>query len=90
MEPPAFHLHLWSPGSSMITHMAYVDDHAGAVRFPLDPDYPAADEEAELSGGAVTRYENALNVISVKVSFTPGSVWTCSVTKWPMSSPSFR
>ncbi len=31
------------------------------------------------------RYPNALNVISVKVSFTPGRVWTCSVTKRPMS-----
>lgn len=29
--------------------------------------------------------ENALKVIRVKVSFTPGSVWIWLVTKWPMS-----
>lgn len=49
MEPPAFHLHLWSPTSGMVTHMAYVDDHAGPYDFRFDPDYPAADEELELA-----------------------------------------
>ncbi len=49
MEPPAFHLHLWSPASGMVTHMAYVDDHAGPYEFIFDPDYPAADEERELA-----------------------------------------
>lgn len=49
MEPPAFHLHLWSPASGMVTHMAYVDDHAGPYDFRFDPDYPAADEEMELA-----------------------------------------
>jgi hypothetical protein len=29
--------------------------------------------------------ENALKVIRVKVSFTPGRVWIWLVTKWPMS-----
>ncbi len=29
--------------------------------------------------------ENALKVIRVNVSFTPGSVWIWLVTKWPMS-----
>ena len=49
MEPPAFHLHLWSPESGMVTHMAYVDDHAGPYEFIFDPDYPAAEEELELA-----------------------------------------
>ena len=34
--------------------------------------------------------ENALKVIRVKVSFTPGSVWISLVTKWPMSVFSSR
>jgi len=34
--------------------------------------------------------ENALKVIRVKVSFTPGSVWIWLVTKWPMSVFSSR
>ena len=34
--------------------------------------------------------ENALNVIRVNVSFTPGSVWISLVTKWPMSVFSSR
>ena len=33
---------------------------------------------------------NALNVISVKVSFTPARVWISLVTKWPMSVLSSR
>lgn len=39
------------------------------------------------NGGA---QENALNVIRVNVSFTPGSVWISLVTKWPMSVFSSR
>ena len=35
-------------------------------------------------------YENALKVISVKVSLTPASFWTLPVTKWPMSMPCSR
>ncbi len=34
--------------------------------------------------------ENALKVIRVNVSFTPGSVWIWLVTKWPMSVFSSR
>jgi len=34
--------------------------------------------------------ENALKVIRVKVSFTPGRVWIWLVTKWPMSVFSSR
>lgn len=34
--------------------------------------------------------ENALKVIRVNVSFTPGSVWISLVTKWPMSVFSSR
>lgn len=36
------------------------------------------------------RQENALKVMSVKVSFTPDSVWILLVTKWPMSVLSSR
>lgn len=36
------------------------------------------------------RQENALKVMSVKVSFTPASVWILLVTKWPMSVLSSR
>lgn len=36
------------------------------------------------------RQENALKVMSVKVSFTPPSVWILLVTKWPMSVLSSR
>ena len=34
--------------------------------------------------------ESALKVMRVKVSFTPASVWTLLVTKWPMSVLSSR
>jgi len=46
MEPPAYHLHLWSPESGLVTHMAYVGPFNGPYDFTLDPDYPAYEKEA--------------------------------------------
>lgn len=46
MEPPAYHLHLWTPASGLVTHQAYVGPFAGPYDFTLDPDYPAYEKEA--------------------------------------------
>jgi len=40
MEPPAFHLHLWTPESGVITHQSYIGPFDGPHPFVLDPDYP--------------------------------------------------
>lgn len=40
MEPPAFHVHRWRPGSGMVTHHAYVDDHPGPYPFVDCPRNP--------------------------------------------------
>lgn len=39
LEPPAFHLHAWIPGTGLVTHQAYVDAYPGPYPF-------AADDEA--------------------------------------------
>jgi hypothetical protein len=44
----------------------------------------------QVPAGDGRRQENALKVMSVKVSFTPASVWILLVTKWPMSVLSSR
>ncbi len=41
MEPPGYHLHLWTAEAGLVTHMAYVDDFGGAFDFISDPAYPA-------------------------------------------------
>lgn len=46
MEPPGYHLHLWTAGSGLITHMAYVDDFGGPFDFISDPAYPALEADA--------------------------------------------
>lgn len=45
MEPPGYHLHLWTGTAGLITHMAYVDDFGGPFDFISDPAYPALAEE---------------------------------------------
>jgi len=38
LEPPAFHLHCWSPDVGIITHQAYVGEFAGPYTFSGDKD----------------------------------------------------
>jgi 3',5'-cyclic AMP phosphodiesterase CpdA len=40
MEPPAYHLHRWAPGTGIVTHMGYVESFPGPFPFLRDPDYP--------------------------------------------------
>jgi 3',5'-cyclic AMP phosphodiesterase CpdA len=40
MEPPAYHLHRWTPETGIVTHMGYVDTYPGPYPFLTDPDYP--------------------------------------------------
>jgi hypothetical protein len=40
MEPPAFHLHCWIPGTGLVTHQAYIGDYPGPYPFVPDPDDP--------------------------------------------------
>lgn len=40
MEPPGFHLHLWSAEAGLMTHGVVVGDFAGPFPFVLDADYP--------------------------------------------------
>lgn len=40
MEPPGFHLHLWSVEAGLVTHGVVVGDFAGPFPFVLDADYP--------------------------------------------------
>jgi 3',5'-cyclic AMP phosphodiesterase CpdA len=40
LEPPAFHLHSWSPADGIVTHTAYVERFPGPFPFITDPDYP--------------------------------------------------
>lgn len=40
MEPPGFHLHLWTPEAGLVTHTVVVGDFAGPFPFVLDIDYP--------------------------------------------------
>ncbi len=39
-EPPAFHLHRWTPADGFVTHMAYVEAFPGPYPFIAAPDYP--------------------------------------------------
>ena len=40
MEPPGFHLHVWSPESGLATHSVVIGRYAGPYPFVLDKDYP--------------------------------------------------
>jgi 3',5'-cyclic-AMP phosphodiesterase len=37
LEPPAFHVHRWTPGVGLVTHQAYVGPYPGPHPFALDP-----------------------------------------------------
>ena len=41
-EPPAYHLHRWTPDHGMVTHMAYVEPFPGPFPFIAAPEYPGA------------------------------------------------
>ncbi|KAF0121388.1 MAG: metallophosphoesterase [Xanthobacteraceae bacterium] len=41
-EPAAFHLHLWTEASGLVSHTAYVEKAPGPFPFLRDPDYPGA------------------------------------------------
>ena len=40
MEPPGFHLHLWTADVGLVTHSVAIGDFAGPYAFVLDADYP--------------------------------------------------
>ena len=40
LEPPAFKLHRFNPGSGIVSHTVYVEDYPGPYPFVLDPSYP--------------------------------------------------
>lgn len=40
MEPPAYLLHQFTPGTGFVTHMAYVENYPGPYPFLTEPDYP--------------------------------------------------
>jgi len=40
MEPPGFHLHLWSPEAGLVTHGVAIGHYDGPFPFVLDADYP--------------------------------------------------
>jgi 3',5'-cyclic-AMP phosphodiesterase len=39
-EPPAFHLHRWTPDGGFVTHVAYVETFPGPFPFIAAPEYP--------------------------------------------------
>jgi 3',5'-cyclic AMP phosphodiesterase CpdA len=39
-EPPAFHLHRWTPADGIVTHVAYVETFPGPYPFIAAPEYP--------------------------------------------------
>ena len=40
LEPPGFHLHLWSPEAGLVTHAVPIGHYAGPYPFVFDADYP--------------------------------------------------
>jgi 3',5'-cyclic AMP phosphodiesterase CpdA len=47
MEPPGFHLHLWSPEAGLVTHSVAIGHYEGPFPFVLDADYPGQATKAE-------------------------------------------
>jgi Icc protein len=41
-EPPAFHLHRWTPTDGIVSHTVYVDDFPGPYPFFIDPKNPGS------------------------------------------------
>ncbi len=40
LEPPAFQLHLWTPGAGIASHTLFVEKFPGPFPFITEPDYP--------------------------------------------------
>ena len=47
MEPPGFHLHLWSLEAGLVTHAVQIGDYEGPFPFVLDADYPGHGTKAK-------------------------------------------
>ena len=47
MEPPGFHLHLWSKEAGLVTHGVPIGRFDGPFPATLDPDYPGHTAQAE-------------------------------------------
>ncbi len=47
MEPPGFHLHVWSKDSGLVTHGVNIGRFEGPFPFILDADYPGHPAKAE-------------------------------------------
>ena len=47
MEPPGFHLHLWSKEAGLVTHAVPVGHFEGPIPIVLDADYPGHSANAE-------------------------------------------
>jgi 3',5'-cyclic AMP phosphodiesterase CpdA len=47
MEPPGFHLHVWSKDSGLVTHGVNIGRFEGPFPFILDADYPGHTAKAE-------------------------------------------
>jgi 3',5'-cyclic AMP phosphodiesterase CpdA len=47
LEPPAFLLHQWIPGTGLVTHTAFVDRAPGPFPFVLPDDYPGRSRAAD-------------------------------------------
>ena len=40
MEPPGYHLHVWSKPAGLVSHAATIGDFDGPFPFMLDAEYP--------------------------------------------------
>jgi hypothetical protein len=47
MEPPGFHLHLWSKEAGLVTHTVSIGKFEGPFPAVLDADYPGHPAKAE-------------------------------------------
>jgi hypothetical protein len=47
MEPPGFHLHVWTPEAGLVTHGVAIGQYEGLFPFTLDADYPGQTAKAE-------------------------------------------
>ena len=47
MEPPGFHLHVWTKETGIVTHSVAVGPYAGPFPFILDADYPGHGTKAD-------------------------------------------
>lgn len=47
MEPPGFHLHVWSPEAGLVTHGVAIGQYDGPFPFVLEADYPGQTAKAK-------------------------------------------